>query len=142
MRISKVSRRALLGAGVAVTATAALGIGVVNADAAVRTASATAIAAKSGFCRSVPKGTNPAAIISRSTKFSESLSNTSVFTGRSFWRIESSSPISIEIPPSPASAITWRSGAAACAPRAWGTALAIDPWLKEPMSRRSGVILK
>jgi uncharacterized protein YdaL len=48
MRISQVSRRALLGAGVAVTATAALGLGVVNADAAVRTASASAIAAKSG----------------------------------------------------------------------------------------------
>ena len=48
MRMSKVSRRALLGAGVAVTATAALGVGVVNADAAVRTAATTSIAAKSG----------------------------------------------------------------------------------------------
>ncbi|GAA3932571.1 DUF2334 domain-containing protein [Actinoplanes auranticolor] len=48
MRNSRLSRRALLGAGVAVTATAALGLGVVNADAAVRTAATTAIAAKSG----------------------------------------------------------------------------------------------
>jgi uncharacterized protein YdaL len=48
MRMSKLSRRALLGAGVAVTATAALGVGVVNADAAVRTAATTSIAAKSG----------------------------------------------------------------------------------------------
>ena len=48
MRISKITRRALLGAGVAATATAVLGIGVVNADAAVRTTLASSIAAKSG----------------------------------------------------------------------------------------------
>ena len=47
MRTSRFSRRALLGAGVAVTATAALGVGVVNADAAERTTT-TPIAAKSG----------------------------------------------------------------------------------------------
>ena len=45
MCTSKVSRRTLLGAGVAATATAVLGVGVVNADAAARTS---AIAAKSG----------------------------------------------------------------------------------------------
>jgi uncharacterized protein YdaL len=44
MRITKLSRRALLGAGVAVAATAALGIGVVNADAAA----ITPVAVKSG----------------------------------------------------------------------------------------------
>jgi uncharacterized protein YdaL len=48
MGISPISRRALLGAGMAAAATAALGVGVVNADAAVRTAAATSIAAKSG----------------------------------------------------------------------------------------------
>jgi uncharacterized protein YdaL len=48
MRTSKLTRRALLGAGVAVTATAALGLGVVNADAAVKTTAASTIAAKSG----------------------------------------------------------------------------------------------
>ena len=46
MCISKVSRRTLLGAGVAATATAVLGVGVVNADAAARTTAS--IAAKSG----------------------------------------------------------------------------------------------
>ena len=48
MRIAKFSRRALLGAGVALAATAALGVGVVNADAAVRTAATSPVAAKSG----------------------------------------------------------------------------------------------
>jgi uncharacterized protein YdaL len=48
MRISKLSRRALLSAGLAVTATAALGVGVVNADAAARTTATSSIAAKSG----------------------------------------------------------------------------------------------
>jgi uncharacterized protein YdaL len=47
MRTS-ISRRVLLGAGVAVAATAALGVGVVNADAAVRTTALSSIAAKSG----------------------------------------------------------------------------------------------
>ena len=48
MRISRLSRRALLGAGVAVIATATLGMGVVNAEAAVRTTALGSIAAKSG----------------------------------------------------------------------------------------------
>ncbi|MGA5305367.1 DUF2334 domain-containing protein [Nucisporomicrobium flavum] len=47
MRTPKFSRRVLLGATVALTATAALGLGVVNADAAERTAAPTP-AAKSG----------------------------------------------------------------------------------------------
>jgi len=46
MCTSKISRRTLLGAGAAATATAVLGVGVVNADAAARTTAL--IAAKSG----------------------------------------------------------------------------------------------
>jgi uncharacterized protein YdaL len=48
MRISKVFRRAVLGAGLAVTATAVLAMGVVNADAAGRTTALGSMAAKSG----------------------------------------------------------------------------------------------
>ena len=103
---------------------------------------ASAIAAKSGFCRSVPKGTNPAAIISSSTKFSESLSNTSVFTGRSFCTNDSSSPSIMANPPSPAIATTWRAGSTAWAPTACVTALAMEPWDREPMIRRRPFIVR
>ena len=52
----------------------------------------------------------------------------------------SSSPISMEKPPSPHSATTWRSGEPTLAPMAWGIALAIDPWLKDARIRRPGFI--
>src|SRR5262249_35676229 len=39
-------------------------------------------------------------------------------------------------PPSPDIEITWRPGKAGCAPIACGNALAIDPCMKEPISRR------
>ena len=48
MRTPKLTRRLVLGAGVALTVTTALGAGVVNADAAERTAVTTTAAAKSG----------------------------------------------------------------------------------------------
>ncbi|PRY29007.1 DUF2334 domain-containing protein [Pseudosporangium ferrugineum] len=48
MGIRKVSRRALVAAGAALTAAAVLGVGVVNADAAERTTTAATVAARSG----------------------------------------------------------------------------------------------
>lgn len=99
-------------------------------------------AAKSGFSRSVAKVTNPAAFISSSTKLSEELLNTTTLAGRRIWVRVTSSPISIVRPPSPASATTCRPGWEACAPIACGSALAIDPWLKEPISRRLPFIVR
>ncbi|AGL21505.1 DUF2334 domain-containing protein [Actinoplanes sp. N902-109] len=48
MRTPKLSRRAVLGAGVALTATAALGVGVMNADAATTTPARAPLPSKSG----------------------------------------------------------------------------------------------
>ena len=61
-------------------------------------------------------------------------------TGMSSPAAVSSSPISIEKPPSPHSAMTWRSGDPTFAPMACGIALAIDPWLKDARIRRPGFI--
>ena len=63
-------------------------------------------------------------------------------TGMSRPAAVSSSPISIENPPSPQSAITWRSGEPTLAPMACGIALAIEPWLKDARIRRPGFIYR
>ena len=52
------------------------------------------------------------------------------------------SPIIIEKPPSPDIETTWRPGQAACAPIACSIALAIEPWLNEPISRRLPFIFR
>ena len=62
------------------------------------------------------------------------------FTGMSSPAAVSSSPISIEKPPSPQSAITCRSGEPIFAPIACGIALAIDPWPNEARIRRPAFI--
>jgi hypothetical protein len=95
-----------------------------------------AIPAKSGLSRSVPKVTIPAAFISSSTNDSAPLLNTTTFTGRCSCRRVISSPSSIATPPSPDSETTCRPGWLAWAPMACGSALAMDPWLNEPISRR------
>jgi hypothetical protein len=46
------------------------------------------------------------------------------------------------MPPSPERAITWRPGKAAWAPIACGIALAIDPWMNDPISRRRPFIAR
>ena len=63
-------------------------------------------------------------------------------TGMSSPAAVSSSPISIENPPSPQSATTWRPGEPTCAPIACGSALAIEPWLNEARIRRPGFIFR
>ena len=61
-------------------------------------------------------------------------------TGMSRPAAVSSSPISIEKPPSPHIATTWRSGEPTLAPIACGIALAIEPWLNDARIRRPGFI--
>ncbi len=78
----------------------------------------------------------PAAFISNSTKLSAPLLNTTILTGSFNWRSVMSSPNIIASPPSPDNVTTWRPGCAAWIPIARGNALAILPWLNEPMSRR------
>jgi hypothetical protein len=78
----------------------------------------------------------PPAFISISTKPSVPLLSTITFTGRPSWDRLMKSPIIIEKPPSPDSDTTCRSGKAAWAPMACSIALAIEPWLNEPSSRR------
>ena len=80
--------------------------------------------------------TIPAAFISSSTNDSAPLLNTTTLTGSCRWRSVSSSPSSIASPPSPDSAMTCRPGWLAWAPIACGSALAMLPWLNEPISRR------
>ena len=97
---------------------------------------------KSGLLSSVPKVTKPAAFISSSTKLSEELLYTTVFTGSLFWVSVMSSPSSIDSPPSPASAMVCRSSNADCTPTLWDRALAMEPWLKDPMRRRLPFIVR
>ena len=97
---------------------------------------------KSGLDSSVPKFTKPSAFISTSTKLYEELLNTTTLTGRSCSTSVSSSPISIDSPPSPASAITCRPGEAAWAPIACDSALAMDPWVNDPTIRRRPFIVR
>jgi len=52
------------------------------------------------------------------------------------------SPIIIAKPPSPDIEMTCRWGKVACAPIACSSALAIEPWLNEPISRRRPFILR
>ena len=84
----------------------------------------------------------PAAFISSSTKLSEELLTTMVFTGSLFWVMVMSSPSIIASPPSPARATTCWSGRATWAPIACMRALAIEPWLNDPIRRRFSVIVK
>ena len=57
-------------------------------------------------------------------------------TGRCSWRSVIRSPSSIAMPPSPDRVMTCRPGSVDCAPMACGSALAMLPWLNEPISRR------
>lgn len=66
----------------------------------------------------------------------EELLNSTTFTGRSYWTRVRKSPISMENPPSPDIATTCRSRSTNWAPIACGSALAIEPWLNEPITRR------
>ena len=50
--------------------------------------------------------------------------------------------MSIAKPPSPDIEITCRPGWLTCAPMACGRALAMEPWLKEPSSRRLPFIVR
>ena len=68
------------------------------------------------------------------------LLNTISLTGMSSPAAVSSSPISIEKPPSPHRATTWRSGEPTFAPIACGIELAIEPWLNDARMRRPGFI--
>ena len=76
------------------------------------------------------------------TKPRDELLNTTSFTGRFNCARLMKSPISMVKPPSPDIEITWRPGNAACAPMAWGMALAIEPWLNEPINRRLPFIFR
>ncbi len=67
---------------------------------------------------------------------SEELLERATFTGRSYWTRVRKSPISMEKPPSPDIETTWRRRSVNWAPIACGSALAIDPWVKEPITRR------
>ena len=66
----------------------------------------------------------------------EELLNTTTFTGSPYWTMVRKSPMSMENPPSPAMAMTWRPRSGNCAPIAWGMALAIEPCVNEPITRR------
>ncbi len=66
----------------------------------------------------------------------EELLNRTTFTGRSYWTRVRKSPISMENPPSPAIATTCRFRSVNWAPIACGSALAMEPWLNEPITRR------
>ena len=103
---------------------------------------ASAIAAKFGFLRSTPVSRKPLAFISSSTKPSVPLFSTTTFTGRPSWVRLMKSPIIMVKPPSPDIEITCRSLCEAWAPIACSMALAIEPWLNEPISRRLPFIFR
>lgn len=94
------------------------------------------MAAKSECWWVVPYAGRPPTIISSSTMPSAELLKTTTFTGRSYCTRVRKSPISIEKPPSPDIATTCRFRSVNWAPMACGRALAIEPWLKEPITRR------
>ena len=102
---------------------------------------ALAMAAKSGFLRSQPVSRKPLAFISISTKPSVPLLSTITFTGRPSWAKLMKSPIIMVKPPSPDIEMTCRVGYVAWAPIACSMALAIEPWLNEPIRRRLPFIL-
>ena len=99
-------------------------------------ADASAIAAKSGLLRPVPKSRNPVDFCSSSTKPSAPLLNTTTFTGRSSC-FEAQQVAHQHGEPAVAGErdhLAVRN--VACAPIACAIALAIEPCQNEPSSRR------
>lgn len=67
---------------------------------------------------------------------SEELLKRTTFTGRLYWTRVRKSPISMVNPPSPDIETTCRFRSVNWAPIACGSALAIEPWLNDPITLR------
>ena len=78
----------------------------------------------------------PAAFISMSTKPSRPLLNTTIFTGRSSWRSDEQVAHQHGEAAVAGHGNDLPAGMRACAPIACGNALAIEPCMNEPSSRR------